>query len=1072
MGKYKEELIKTCDTKRGFYGLLLDSSMHLDFLYRGSANNQSTSSYNNLIKLDCSAIKNKYFFKHLNAYFSLFDNLSEREKEKQILATMLAFNKQPVLSLCNYLDSMLETIKLTDTINILKKDGFANFVASQRMKILNSDSFSLNVDLGKKKNFLNIENQTTIYSVKELERVLNAICIYYEELNKSNEDYEVVTKTTNDISDSSEIKKPINYFNELAEKVNIPEGLRGIFNTTESYFDEMSEKYTAIVNSLDYDSQTCRYLRTLMYSIAYLTRNKGNNLSIYMKNITDVDVGWAVGDENNKDASFYGKSELAKAFAAYYAFMNIKENPYTELINNEYVSKMDYNAIMLHGYIGNNGVINSLLQGGETIKEVHKLLKNVRNVITILDTPITLGADLLGWLKGMVASITNSAAVMIDLSLGELAKNLFFIPAIPIGDKKYSIADIYNYINFIRLICENSKNLKIGTIDRDEFIESAYNYLGIEKTSVSKIGYFAYDQELNIAFSPLGFLGHMFQNQYDDIFTAKQNLKLFYSLLQFAIQKKVYLTGDVQFQENFNYSSIHLIGDTLENLNSLEVFYIFNLYGMDFYTLKKRLEEIDTEKMLSFNENLYNITETYNHNSQTFYEEYDKMDKTILYEKMLGHDFRHMRYNNLINLMRNYYYKVITYNKKQLDNEIFSANNMADIDDFFMRFIPSIIELGKTLGMEIKTFEHISDLLNSFCNLITDVLFKKLYLNLRINLNEIIKRYTDDMFQKIDFLNPDKYALDLDLGNNKFVRLLDKIIYSLENGIPFDLDAIGKCFSDFGLGGTINYTLGDLEFSDGTIGDSNGGEYPIGTNYPENPDDDGILKRPPEGDDRVHLYYEGEDFNIKRDNLKSPNKQLKVHKHEEFENAKYQVEQDDSDKKTDKIFYKQGNIILQKANGTKINLLTAKDNHYSFTEESHRRLPYNEFDKLVAIRDFIENVKDKELVHIQVLIKKEEERLENELNKKLPNYNVIKNINKKLQELTEELESVKNKNRTMYSESIVLKNIEPKSAQTEIDEYSYLNDFFNKESIIDEVQEIVIKNDSPLTSYQITELLK
>ena len=76
--------------------------------------------------------------------------------------------------------------------------------------------------------------------------------------------------------------------------------------------------------------------------------------------------------------------------------------------------------------------------------------------------------------------------------------------------------------------------------------------------------------------------------------------------------------------------------------------------------------------------------------------------------------------------------------------------------------------------------------------------------------------------------------------------------------------------------------------------------------------------------------------------------------------------------------------------------------------------------------------------------------------------------------MTEELESVKNKNRTMYSESIILKSFDSGNTDKRVfeDDYSYLNEFFNKESILDEVEDIVIKNNSPLTNYQITELLK
>ena len=1084
MATYKEELLKVCNIKKGFYELLTDSSMHLDFINYQHSTDSMSEYYKKSFKFDCPDIQAKYFFKHLNAYFNIVENLSIEEKEKQIIASMLAFNNIPLNNLCNYLDSIVGTTKLTNVISYLKDYNFASFVVSQKTKILNSENFSFDISIGNKtedslaSSFAQIENiikgnvdnnKKYIYSTLDLNSILNKLAVYYEDKNKNNEDYKTITNSQT-ISNVAKNDKEPNYFDKLTDKIKIPESLEKRFKTLEGYFNEMHSKYQTILDSLEYDSQNCRYIRTLIYTIAYITRNNSNVGSIHMRNITNVDVGWAVGDENNKNASFYGNSEIAKAFSAYYAFMNVKENPYTELINNSYVSEMDYNAMMLHGYVANNGFLKLLFEGGELIKEVHKTLKTVREIITLLDTPITFGGDLLGWLKGLVASLTNAAATIIDLSLGELAKALFFVPVIPIGDKKYSVSDIYNYVNFIRLICENAENLEIGTIDRDQFVQDAYNYLGIDNASASKIGYFAYDLELNSKIFPIANADRMFQNQYGSIFTAKQDLKLFYSLLQFAIQKHIYMTDDVQFETNFNYSSTHLISNMIQSLNTLEVFYIFNIYGVNFYTLKNKLKDINNEKMLTFNSNLYNTTVNYDHHSTSFYEEYDKMDKSILYEKMLGHDFSHSGYGNLINLMNNYYSKVVQYNKKQLDSAVFAANDISDIDDFFMRFIPSIIELGKTLGFEIKTFKQIADLLNSFCSLITDFLFKNLYLNLRVNLTEIIKTYTDDMFEKLnakldslDFLKGDKFTLDLELGNNRFVKILDKIIYSLENGKSIDLEIIEKCFKDFGYG---NFGNNGLNFGDGTIGDPNT-DYDIGTSYPKDPDYEGIFGKPDKWEDDLNLRYEGEDFSNNKYIQEDFNK-----KHEEYNNPNYEY---DNNSKGDKIIYEQGNIIIENPNGNRVTILTPEDNHHSFTEDTSKRLPKDEFDKLVHIRDFIENVKDKELVHIQNLIKNEENRLEEELNKRLPNYSIIQSINKNIQDLTEELESVKNKNRTIYSESIVLKYFDSNNSNNNgvsDEDYSYLNEFFNKEDILDEVEEIVIKNDSPLTNYQITELLK
>lgn len=1076
MSNYKDELLKICNLKKGFAMLLVDSSMHLDFISYNHTTDPMEEYYRKTFKFNCSNIQTKYFFKHLNAYFNIFNNLSIDEKEKQIIASMLAFNKNPLNDLCYYLDSILGTIKLSKVLSLLKDYNFSNFIVNQKIDITNNENVSFDISIVSQKedvsatsfskikdiiknNLLN--NKGYVYSSLELNNILSKIADYYDEKNKSNKDYEILNNIqTNSNAEISKTK--VNYFEKLTNNIKIPESLEKRFSGVEEYLSKMHDKYQSILDSLEFDSQNCRYIRTLVYTLAYISRNRDNVGAKHMRNITNVDVGWAVGNENDKNPSFYGNSEIAKAFAAYYAFMNVKENPYIELINNSYVSEMDENAIMLHGYIANNGFFSLLSDGQDMVKDIHKTLKTIRGIITLLDTPITFGGDLLGWIKGLVASIANSAATIIDLSLAELSRSLFFIPVIPIGNQKYSLSDLYNHINFIRLICENADDLDLGTIDKKKFIAEAFDYLGIDNKSISKIGYCAYDEELNSKAPMFVNISAMFKNQNGTLFTAKEDLKLFYSLVQFAMQKHVYSTGDEQYIENFNYSSKHLISNSLQNLEPLEIFYIFDLYGINFYTLKTALKGIDNEKALTFVSKLRNITLNYDHNSVTFYEDYNKMDKSILYEKMLGYNFKNSGYQNLISTLNDYYFKVIIYNRKQLTYAIFAANGISEIDDFFMRFIPSIIELGKTLGLEIKTFKQIADLLNSFCSLITDVLFKNLYLNIRINLSEIIKRYTDDMFKKIDdklgFLKGDEYTIDLDLGNNRFVRMLDKIIYSLENGIPIDLELAQKCFKSFGSGLGFG---GNGSLSDGTFGDPEG-DYDIGTRYPINPDDNGILGKPDKWEEDLNLRYEDEEL----DQIIFPDNSYEGNYEEGRDNF-----EDLPDSDGDKIIYENGKIVIEHPDGDRVVIVYPEDGHHSFTENSSQKLPKDEFDKIIHIRDFIENVKDKELVHIQNLIKQEENRLENELNKKLPNYGNIQDINKNIQDLTEELESVKNKNRTIYSESIVLKTFSSKQNGNGSD-YSYLNEFFNKSDILDEVEEIVIENDSPLTNYQITELLK
>ena len=99
-------------------------------------------------------------------------------------------------------------------------------------------------------------------STSDLNSILNKLAVYYEDKNKNNEDYKTITNSQT-ISNVSKNDKEPNYFDKLTDKIKIPESLEKRFKTLEGYFNEMHSKYQAILDSLEYDSQNCRYIRRL-----------------------------------------------------------------------------------------------------------------------------------------------------------------------------------------------------------------------------------------------------------------------------------------------------------------------------------------------------------------------------------------------------------------------------------------------------------------------------------------------------------------------------------------------------------------------------------------------------------------------------------------------------------------------------------------------------------------------------------------------------------------------------------------------------------------------------------------
>lgn len=1135
---YNNDLLYRCNTlSKGFIFLLNDTKKYFDENYNISYKKSNiTKDFEMFGYEEVEKSQQLYFFKHLYLFFEINEDFNIYDKYSCILSSIAVYVKNPI----DYIVAILNRNNGSDSIiKSLKSKRFQNLYSYQFEKNnnktnidyvlqINENSFSSD----KKYLYNNLIQVLDKYNGENIFNVINIICeLYLKEKQSKEELPNATTSTSNNIietgKDSSLKQEAIDSFNsDVSNKSNEntkDSVLNKFFNPMESYISDAYDKYLYLSERMKYDSKDCRSIKTILYLITYLLKDKNLKTSEYMKNIINSDIGWAVGNENNKEPSFYGNSDIAKFIYGYYSYMTGKENPYTDLINNKIVKNMDYNAMLIHKYFKDNGVIDLGLDNSK-LKDVYNLLVNFRDIVKIIDAPISLTGTYDNFISGIISSMMNGVSTMLDFSVSSIVKSLFYVEMIPINKKRYSISNLYNYINFIKLILENAGEYQdISYIDRDEFINQAYDVLGINENSLKRIGYFAYDRDFvekevddNNNLSKVLYIfdnDNLFKNSDDVNFLLRKDLKLLYSLIQFGIQKKSVLTGDINFEGKFSFGDELAVKEILSYLTITEIYYIFSVYGINIWTLDDNLGSLTNKDILYFNKNLLFIDSVYDHHNTDFYNVYLNKSPNKIYKELEQYDFENTKYEQLITSMYNYYRKVLKYNKEQLDNIIFESNNISDIDDFFIRFIPSITELLKLFGQNTNSIKQIANFLDSILVFITEVLFRNLFIKIKNAINDMVTQYTDELFEKLKELKISddseefSYTIDLDFGNSKFMQSVDLIIDLIEKG-NFNFLSIQSCFNEISSTEDIYEPMeyDDLVYNHGHnsisrndfFDDTNNSldQSYIGTiekedfNFATN---DNTVNNSIE-DTKENIIVNNNDFVINNnlyDKIISTNSNYNSKDNISVKdniNINNIINNNSNEyinyKDNKKIFYNKGNILIEKNNGTIITVVSKNDKNsldYSYIEYPEiidKELSQDEYEQLVEIRDYIDNITNKELISLNKQLNKERNNLKQEMSKTKPNYSVIQNINKLMQKLTSAINDVKKENRILTTESskdetVVIQNFEQNTSNSSENIYSTLDNFFkSKKEILKEVNNIVINNDVILTNYQITELLK
>lgn len=1081
--EYIKELTYRCNTiNKGFIYLLTDSNFSFDKYneYLIYSSPSSTKQLQELFKTsEISEEKQNYFFRHINNFFMLNEKYDLLQKYINVTSSLCAYLDNPISYIISILNknfknpqmyvSVFSSSKFTylfyNQLSFLKKENI-DFISKIKIEksLFEQDNLFIYDKLNYYFNNINISTIT-------FEKVISDVCNIYL---KSIEDKSVFPslKSSNEniiVNDPNKKKEEIDKLNDSNSKKenNIANKtsaiLNSFFNPENSYIDSTYNKYKEMTEKLKYDSKDCRTLKSILYALTYILKDKDNkdfNAVKYMQNIINADVGWAVGDENNKEASFYGESDIAKFFYGYYSYMTGKENPYTELINNKIIKDMDYNAIMINKYFKDNGFANFGFTN-EKLQEIYNILVNFKELVKVIDSPISLSGGIDNFIAGFVSSIMNSAANMLDFSLSSLVKELFYVEIITINKKRYSLAQIYNYVNFIKLIFERTADFKdISYIDREEFVNQAYVLLGINKDSLMKIGYLAYDLDMNANAGLSMYNEKLFLNQDERIFTLRNDLKLLYSLIQFGIQKKSVLSGDINFEKRFIYGDEYSVKDILEYLTDTEIYYVFTLYNINPWTLDDKLGSLTNEEILKFNKELMTIDGVYNHHINTFYNIYLDKNPNSIYNEMDDYDFKNTKYKTLISNMYNYYRKILKYNKQQLDIIIFESNDISDIDDFFVRFLPSISELMKTLGQNSDSLQSIAKFLDYILTFISEILFRNLFIETKISINRLLKKYTDSMFEKLNsYTSDEEITFNLNFGESKLMQSVDLLIDLIEKS-NFNFFSISSCF-----GGAVN---------------SNGGYDPM-------EEDSLVFNYGHNSISRNEFFDDGESIDNSYSGANT-DKNIDI-------NSDEQIYKNDEDKiketiiyptseENKKIYYENGNIIIEKNDGTKEIIVSKNDindiniSYVEFPKIVEKNLSNDEYSQLIEIRDYINNITNKKLQYLNKQLTIVKNNLNIERNKTNPNYNNIKNFNKTIQKLTSLINDVKKENRIIESDNntestITIKDFNQNTFNSSEKNYSSLDNFFkNKKEILKEINEIIMDNNVTLTNYQITQLLK
>lgn len=1052
----------------------------------------------------------KYFFNSVKLY--CYSNSQSEDSMKRIIIAGITCFENNFNLIYSILADLARKPSLEGFCDLITTEKFYQYLLEGLDNLLN---FNINDQLF---HDINIKNdlENIIKNNLTMKEKIHGICHYFKDdalkhsklikISKTG-GYSVYNKTVNEtgshttignigniIDDYIVYGQPLGYWANHLQELSIMNPV-----TKTIYMNYL--KYSKWVEELDKNSLECRQIKSILYVLSYFAKNGHSDAGRQMNQLTNVSTNWAVGTEKTDRASFYGKSKIAKAMSGYYPFMVGEENPYKELINNLEHQKLDHHALNLRNEFAKKGL--SALGINTHLFDGIKILENIKDIIKVLDEVITVEIGLSNWIKSFLTGIINAIANMLDISITESFKQLFYIRIIPFGEKKVSLSDIYNHLEMIKFIlktAEDGKYNDVKNLTKEMLLEDISKSLGIDHNTFKEIGYGAYDKELNVKAGMIAFSANLAKGKSRDIFTVKSDLPLLYMLIEFALQKEAFVYGNNQAKVNMIYGDFQMLNYMISRLTVTEVYYVIHLFpdvlesfrhpkNID-YILKQN-QKIDLENHIGM------FLDT------ALYEQY--MKENLYYLKnRVDEDINFKRYyTDVINTMLNYTKKIMLENKESLYKDLEEANNLTDIDDFLMRFLPSMTEFMKLLGKNEFSTKEVIKLIETIQKFISNDLFVEVILVIRQKIMDILERAEQEAFKKIDDAVGDLNAsvtMDLNIGMSHFVQTIENIV-DIVNKYGINIpDFVFPCFQegvDYIDNNFTNYEDGmtyqggstggyrnDWDLKNETTKNKINGKKQLENNdYTINPNAfENIVSTPEKKDvissskrEKLKKIIDGKKVYVNKDGVEHPENNIKDNIHSD---GYY------------KIIYKKGDIIAVKNNGEKITLIkkdqllkNGKNKRNNTNDIIEKILSEDNYKKIEEIRNFIENISNLEYHHLQKQLTIAKRELEKELSKPRSNKATIDKIDENIMNLTKKIHNAKNNNilnsKTGFDKPIEITTFKvqnKKIVPTDDKKYKTLNDFFStKSALLEEINKGMSNPDVDelyVTSYQITELLK
>lgn len=888
----------------------------------------------------------------------------------------------------------------------------------------------------------------------------------------------------------------INYFSDDVVKFWENFGKeKNHLDSINEYLDKTLKKYNELVLTFQPDSMPCKYIKTIVYWLAYLGIGE-ERVKAHMEAIKDADVSWAVGTEKIKKASFYGNSKFIKAFSSYHSFLNSKHNPHKDFINNKEHERMNENAMAMNKLFNEIG-LNAL--GLEKVLDNLYIIKNIADIIEILDERLIVSVNVGDLIKGFVSSIVNAIAQILDFSLTQSFQQLFYLKVIPWRGRQLSISDIYNYIYLLREIINQSDVKGYSEINSDLLIENSMEVLGTSIGEFKEIGYGAYDKTLN-NMSNIVFFSKNFYKSYKnskEYYTVKEDLPVLYTLIEFALEKRV-VKGDSYAKKNIILGNRSEIYNLLQSLTVEEVVFVLDKLDIrEIFDEKNYIMVGDTfvrKTNKRFNSNyIQNLTE-----GTFLYQEFEK--KQYFELSILANNITFKTtFNDYIQYMVEEYFVACKHNKDAIFENTYADNDLGDFDDFLARITPSLLEVASLFGLEEETKEALVEMLDSILYVFTNILFEKVLLELRkqINLilehaNETLQKEKDKIDEKLDFLNT-TVEFDLNLNAAPMIQKFKTTLGYFEEILVKIPKSISGCFDGSGYGMAEELLIEKPKI------DINKNMNPPHFRNPETPEE--INKKIEDikydkKNEWVIVWHNnlGEEIGRIKKEIKSdvttinksttPASQTIIEKViEETENKPIKIVYD---KGEISLIYDKGQkeVIIDRNSELRYPIYKGPKHVNTNTirnktdEIISKNLSKNDLARLIEIKNFIERAGNLEYYSLIKERKKIKEKMDGELKLPMSNFNKVKEYEKLIDELTNKINNVKN-NFVLNSnadEIEILKFDKNLKVNLDSNRYRDLNDFFEKKvEFINNIEDMLsnTKNkDNYLSTYQITQLLR